>query len=139
MSLFGRFCSYYKKYRWWFFLDMAVALLSSALSIIAPAIVRHILNRSLPERAWGLAAFFSLLILAIYALQSVFTYIRIKWGHYLGVWMENDMRQDLFDHLQTLSFSYFDRTKTGTIMSRISNDLFNVAELAHHGPEDVVI
>ena len=75
----------------------------------------------------------------IYALQSIFTFIRIKWGHYLGVWIENDMRQDLFDHLQTLSFSYFDRTKTGTIMSRISNDLFNVAEFAHHGPEDVLI
>lgn len=118
---------------------MAVALMSSALSIISPAIVRHILNKSLPEKAWGFAILFSALMFLIYAIQSVFTYIRIKWGHYLGVWMENDMRQDLFDHLQTLSFSYFDKTKTGVIMSRISNDLFNVAELAHHGPEDVVI
>lgn len=118
---------------------MAVALLSSALSIVSPAIVRHILNKSLPEKAWGFVILFSFLMFLIYAVQSVFTYIRIKWGHYLGVWMENDMRQDLFDHLQTLSFSYFDKTKTGVIMSRISNDLFNVAELAHHGPEDVVI
>ena len=139
MSLFRRFCSYYRKYKWWFILDMAVALMSSALSIISPAIVRHILNKSLPEKAWGFAILFSALMFLIYAIQSVFTYIRIKWGHYLGVWMENDMRQDLFDHLQTLSFSYFDKTKTGVIMSRISNDLFNVAELAHHGPEDVVI
>ena len=139
MSLFRRFVSYYRKYRWWFILDMAVALLSSALSIAAPAIVRHILNVSLPVKAYGAIALCALIMFVIYALQSLFTYIRIKWGHYLGVWIENDMRQDLFDHLQTLSFSYFDRTKTGTIMSRISNDLFNVAEFAHHGPEDVLI
>ena len=139
MSLFRRFVSYYRKYRWWFILDMAVALLSSALSIAAPAIVRHILNVSLPVKAYGAIALCALIMFVIYALQSIFTFIRIKWGHYLGVWIENDMRQDLFDHLQTLSFSYFDRTKTGTIMSRISNDLFNVAEFAHHGPEDVLI
>ncbi len=139
MSLFRRFVSYYRKYRWWFILDMTVALLSSALSIAAPAIVRHILNVSLPVRAYGAIALCALIMFVIYALQSIFTFIRIKWGHYLGVWIENDMRQDLFDHLQTLSFSYFDRTKTGTIMSRISNDLFNVAEFAHHGPEDVLI
>ncbi len=139
MSLFKRFVSYYKNYKWWFILDMAVALLSSALSIAAPAIVRHILNVSLPVKAYGAIALCALIMFVIYALQSIFTFIRIKWGHYLGVWIENDMRQDLFDHLQTLSFSYFDKTKTGTIMSRISNDLFNVAEFAHHGPEDVLI
>lgn len=139
MSLFKRFVSYYKNYKWWFILDMSVALLSSALSIVAPAIVRHILNVSLPIKAYGAIALCALIMFVIYALQSLFTFIRIKWGHYLGVWIENDMRQDLFDHLQTLSFSYFDKTKTGTIMSRISNDLFNVAEFAHHGPEDVLI
>ncbi len=139
MSLFRRFVSYYKDYKWWFALDMAVALLSSMLSIAAPAVVRHILNVSLPEKAYGVIGLCALLMFVIYALQSLFSFIRIKWGHYLGVWIENDMRQDLFDHLQTLSFSYFDKTKTGTIMSRISNDLFNVAEFAHHGPEDVLI
>ena len=79
------------------------------------------------------------IILILYVLESLFSYIRIKWGHFLGVWIENDMRKDMFSHLQDLSFSYFDKTKTGTIMSRITNDLFNIAEVAHHGPEDIVI
>ena len=78
-------------------------------------------------------------MLAVYVFQAVSTYIRIRWGHILGVRIENEMRQDLFNHLQDLSFSYFDRTKTGTIMSRITNDLFQIAEIAHHGPEDFLI
>ena len=134
-----RFCSYYRYYKGIFILDMAAALVSSLLSLVSPAIVRYILSSLLPagaarEIAWLLAT-----ILVIYAVQAGTTFIRIKWGHYLGVWMENRMRHELFSHLQELSFSYFDRTKTGTIMSRITNDLFNIAEVAHHCPEDFLI
>lgn len=118
---------------------MAMATLSSVLSIISPLLVRKILALIGVEGALSTIVILLSVVLAFYALGSLFSYIRIKWGHYLGVWIENDMRRDLFNHLQKLSFSYFDRHKTGDIMSRISNDLFNIAEVAHHGPEDVVI
>ena len=118
---------------------MAMATLSSVLSIISPLLVRKVLALIGVEGALSTIVILLSTVLAFYALGSLFSYIRIKWGHYLGVWIENDMRRDLFNHLQKLSFSYFDRHKTGDIMSRISNDLFNIAEVAHHGPEDVVI
>ena len=138
-GIFSRFLSYYGPYKGWFFLDMAMANLSSVLSIISPLLVRKILALIGVEGALSTIVILLSAVLAFYALGSLFSYIRIKWGHYLGVWIENDMRRDLFNHLQKLSFSYFDRHKTGDIMSRISNDLFNIAEVAHHGPEDVVI
>ncbi len=134
-----RFISYYRYYKGLFALDMSVALLSSVLSVISPALVRNILYSSLPAGLIETVLLTLSLILVIYMLQAVTTYIRIRWGHYLGVRMENRMREELFSHLQDLSFSYFDRTKTGTIMSRITNDLFNIAEVAHHGPEDFLI
>lgn len=140
MGQLKRFFSYYRDYKFWFALDMIVALLASILSIIIPAIVRSLMNMvNLEERDYKVMAILFAVILILYILESVFSYIRIKWGHYLGVWIENDMRRDMFSHLQNLSFSYFDKTKTGTIMSRITNDLFNIAEVAHHAPEDVVI
>lgn len=150
LSLYGgaevkqlkRFFAYYRNYKFWFALDLIVALLASVVSIFVPAVVRYILDiLALPAavRDYTLMIVLFCVILLLYIAESVFTYIRIKWGHYLGVWIENDMRRDLFSHLQSLSFSYFDKTKTGTIMSRITNDLFNIAEVAHHGPEDAVI
>ena len=140
MNQLKRFFSYYKNYKGWFALDMIVALLASILSIIVPAIVRSLMNMiGGAERDYRMMGIMFSVILILYILESVFSYIRIKWGHFLGVWIENDMRKDLFSHLQNLSFSYFDKTKTGTIMSRITNDLFFIAEVAHHGPEDVVI
>jgi ATP-binding cassette subfamily B protein len=78
-------------------------------------------------------------MLSIYILKAFLTYIRVKWGHILGVRIEADMRKDLFAHIQKLSFSYFDRVKTGHLMSRISNDLSVIAEVAHHAPEDLII
>ena len=139
-GLFAKFLSYYKPYKGWFFLDMAMAATSSVLSIISPALVRKVLSFIGVEGSLKYIIIILMsLVFACYTLTSVCTYIRIRWGHYLGVWIENDMRSDLFNHLQKLSFSYFDSHKTGDIMSRISNDLFNIAEVAHHGPEDVVI
>ena len=138
-GLFAKFLSCYKPYKGWFFLDMAMAATSSVLSIISPALVRKVLSFIGVEGTLKYIIILMSLVFACYTLTSVCTYIRIRWGHYLGVWIENDMRSDLFNHLQKLSFSYFDRHKTGDIMSRISNDLFNIAEVAHHGPEDVVI
>lgn len=141
-GLLSRFTAYYKPYRGWFWLDMTVAALASLLSIFAPYFVRKLLALIQgPSDGIGrsVIVFYLALILSLYILDAVCIHIRIKWGHYLGVWIENDMRVDLFHHLQKLSFSYFDRNKTGDIMSRISNDLFNIAEVAHHCPEDLVI
>ena len=134
-----RFISYYRYYKGLFALDMAAALISSLLSLFSPAIVRHILSSSLPEHLFVEIIWLLIAIIVIYLIQAGATYIRIRWGHYLGVWMENRMRSELFSHLQCLSFSYFDKTKTGAIMSRITNDLFNIAEVAHHCPEDFLI
>ena len=141
-GLLGRFTAYYKPYRGWFWLDMGVAAVASLLSIFAPYFVRKVLSM-IQNPGDGIVmsviVFYLALILSLYILDAICIHIRIKWGHYLGVWIENDMRVDLFHHLQKLSFSYFDRNKTGDIMSRISNDLFNIAEVAHHCPEDLVI
>ncbi len=140
-GLLKRFAAYYKPYIGWFILDMAAAATASLLSIFAPYFVRKVLAviQDGETVVSPLVVIYLSIVLSIYILSAVCTHIRIKWGHYLGVWIENDMRRDMFHHLQKLSFSYFDRNKTGDIMSRISNDLFNIAEVAHHCPEDMVI
>ena len=140
-GLLKRFAAYYKPYIGWFVLDMAAAATASLLSIFAPYFVRKVLAviQGGETTVSPLIVTYLAIVLSIYVLSAVCTHIRIKWGHYLGVWIENDMRRDMFHHLQKLSFSYFDRNKTGDIMSRISNDLFNIAEVAHHCPEDMVI
>ena len=139
MKLFKRFMAYYIPFLKLFILDIAVAAFSSVLSILFPLLTRYLLNEPIPNRDYNMMIIIFAIMLAVYIIQAVSNYIRIRWGHILGVRMENKMRADLFAHLQTLSFSYYDKTKTGTIMSRISNDLFQIAEVAHHGPEDVVI
>ncbi|MGN0906313.1 MAG: ABC transporter ATP-binding protein [Bullifex sp.] len=139
MSLMRRFVEYYRPFMKLFILDIAIAAFSSVLSILFPLLTRYLLNVPIPQRDYrGMTVIFAIM-LAVYIIQAVSNYIRIRWGHNLGVRMENRMREDLFAHIQTLSFSYFDRTKTGTIMSRITNDLFQIAEVAHHGPEDLLI
>ena len=140
-GLLKRFAAYYKPYIGWFVLDMAAAATASLLSIFAPYFVRKVLAviQGGETTVSPVIVMYLAIVLSIYVLSAVCTHIRIKWGHYLGVWIENDMRRDMFHHLQKLSFSYFDRNKTGDIMSRISNDLFNIAEVAHHCPEDMVI
>lgn len=134
-----RFFSFYKPYKGLFALDMSVALLSSILAIVFPSLTRYLLNDVIPSGDYRVATIIFSVMLAVYLFESFSTWIRVKWGHILGVRIENDMRRDIFSHLQDLSFSYFDKTKTGTVMSRITNDLFNIAEIAHHGPEDLVI
>lgn len=137
--LLRRFFSYYRDYQGLFWLDTLVAIFSSFLSVVFPLLTRYLLAVPLPEHNYVLMLWIFLVMLSVYIMQAISTYIRIRWGHILGVRIENRMRQDLFDHLQTLSFSYFDKTKTGIIMSRITNDLFQIAEVAHHGPEDFII
>ena len=134
-----RFTSYYRPYKGLFFLDMGVAIFSSILSILFPALTRQLLSVELPRQNMKAMGVIFAIMIAIYFLQAISQYIRVTWGHILGVKMETDMRNELFSHLQKLSFGYFDRTKTGHMMSRITNDLFQITEMAHHGPEDLII
>ncbi len=134
-----RFLSYYKPHKTLFCIDLAVALLSSGLAILIPSMVRTLLQELIPNRdVRGMVIYFSLMIF-IYLAKMMFEFIRMKWGHILGVRMEYDMRADIFTHIQKLSFNYFDSTKTGHIMSRISNDLNTISEVAHHAPEDLIL
>ncbi|MDD2297431.1 MAG: ABC transporter ATP-binding protein, partial [Sphaerochaetaceae bacterium] len=104
-----------------------------------PQLTRELLRTYIPNQDWSMMILIFATMLGIYGVQAFCNYIRLRWGHQLGVFMESDMRQDLFEHVQRLSFKYFDQTKTGHLMSRITNDLFMITETAHHGPEDLLI
>ncbi len=134
-----RFTSYYHPYKGLFFLDMGVAVFASILSILFPTLTRQLLRVEIPQQNVDNMLIIFALMLLIYILQAVCQYIRVTWGHILGVKMETDMRSELFAHLQKLSFGFFDKTKTGHMMSRITNDLFQITEMAHHAPEDLII
>ncbi len=134
-----RFISYYRPHRNLFLLDMGVALLAAIFSVFFPYLVRMILKDYLPEKDTGMIFNLLMLILLVQILSAFFSYIQIRWGHVLGVRIEYDLRADMFRHLQKLSFNYFDNVKTGHIMSRISNDLNTITEVAHHAPEDLLI
>jgi ATP-binding cassette, subfamily B, bacterial len=134
-----RFVAYYKPHRKLFILDMSVAVLTAILSIFFPALTRTLLKTYVPDKDVRMIVIALVAMLLIFMFRAIFNYIRIRWGHILGVRMEYDMRSDIFSHIQKLSFTYFDNTKTGHIMSRISNDLNMIAEVAHHAPEDLLI
>ncbi len=134
-----KFISYYKPHRGLFFLDMFCAVTASALAILFPFFTRSLIGEYLPEGNIGKIVIVLAVMMTIYIVKTILTYIRVKWGHILGVRIEADMRRDLFSHIQKLSFSYFDTVKTGHLMSRISNDLNVISEVAHHSPEDLII
>ena len=134
-----RFISYYRPYKGLFFLDMGVAVIASLLSILVPTLTRQLLRVEIPEGNFSNMVIIFAMMLLIYVIMAVCQYIRMTWGHILGVKMESDMRSELFSHLQKLSFGYFDKNKTGHMMSRITNDLFQITEMAHHAPEDLII
>ena len=133
------FLSYYKPHMKLFILDMCCALGIALVDLAFPAASRQALNELLPKNLY--AAFFAVMaiLLAAYALRSVMYFIVTYWGHMMGVRIEADIRRDLFHHMQDLSFSFYDKNRTGQLMSRATNDLFEITELAHHGPEDLFI
>nr|WP_321262897.1 ABC transporter ATP-binding protein [uncultured Sphaerochaeta sp.] len=134
-----RFIAYYRPYKGLFFLDMGVAIFASILSILFPTLTRQLLRVEIPDQNLKNMVIIFGFMLLLYILQAICQYIRVTWGHILGVKMETDMRSELFGHLQKLSFGFFDKTKTGHMMSRITNDLFQITEMAHHAPEDLII
>ncbi len=139
IQLIKRFMSYYKPHRKLFFYDMTCAFISAALALFFPLITRKIINEVIPNGNTG--EFFVLIsaLLGIYIAIALCTYYINYYGHLMGVKIEADIRADLFTHLQKLSFKYYDGNKTGQIMSKLLGDLFDITELAHHGPEDLFI
>lgn len=138
--MFRKFCSYYKPHKKLFILDMCCALLLSAINLIYPLIAKYIMNHVAGDiTKIKLLLILGGVLLIIYLIKAGLNFIIQYWGHIVGVRIQGDMRKELFQHLQKLPFEYFDENKTGTIMSRLINDLMDISELAHHGPEDIFI
>ncbi|MCX7951093.1 MAG: ABC transporter ATP-binding protein/permease [Clostridiales bacterium] len=134
-----RFISYYKPHLFLFIVDMICAVLIAATDLIYPMITRRLINNIIPSKNISLIFYIGIILFILYIIRMGLEYVVGYYGHVLGVRMEYDMRRDMFSHIQTLPVSYFDNTKTGQIMSRIVNDLNEISELAHHGPEDIFI
>ena len=137
--MFKRFISYYKPHRKLFIWDLVAAFFISICDLVYPMITRTILNDFIPNKEIQLLVVFGCILLGIYVLKMLLAYFVQYYGHLVGVYMQADMRRDVFKHLQKLPFSYYDEHETGTIMSRMINDLMDISELAHHGPEDLFI
>lgn len=133
------FVKYYKPHKKLFAIDMFCAFLVSICDLFYPMITRNIINDYVPNQNLRLLVVWSITLIFIYALKLVLNYFIQYWGHVVGARMQADMRKKIFKHLQKLPFNYFDNNKTGVIMSRIMNDLMEISELAHHGPEDLFI
>ncbi len=138
-SLLGIFVSYFRPHMGLFLLDMACALMISLIDLAFPFVSRTCMNVLIPESRSQ--AFFAVIavMLCAYVLRAGLQYVVCYWGHTFGVLVEADIRKDLFSHLQTLSFGFYDKNRTGHLMSRMTAELFDITELAHHGPEDLFI
>lgn len=133
------FFAYYKPYKKLFFLDFGCAVVLAVLELIFPLAVSYVINTLLPGKDWGLILTACAVLLVVYGINTLLSFIVTYYGHMLGINIETDMRKKLFDHIQKLSFRFFDNTKTGHLISRMTNDLFEIGEVAHHGPEDMFI
>ncbi|WEG12934.1 ABC transporter ATP-binding protein [Pullulanibacillus sp. KACC 23026] len=134
-----RFFSYYVPHRRLFIMDFTCAIIVAILELGFPLAVQWFIDSLLPHGNWSTIVSVSAGLLALYVVSTFLQFIVSYWGHMLGINIETDMRQELFEHVQKQSFKFFDNVKTGHIMSRITNDLFDIGELAHHGPEDLFI
>ncbi len=134
-----RFLKYYKPHKRIFFLDMSASFLVSMIGILYPIITRTMLNEFIPDRKYQMIVFFGMALLALYGVRMLLRYFIQYQGHMMGVKMQAQMRRDMFQHLERLPYSFYDAHETGKIMSRMTNDLMDVSELAHHGPENLII
>nr|WP_210429302.1 ABC transporter ATP-binding protein [Paenibacillus dendritiformis] len=134
-----RFFAYYQPYKWLFVLDFSCAILAAVLELAFPVAVNGVVDQLLPSGNWGWILYACLGLLGIYVVSAGLHFVVTYWGHKLGINIETDMRKKLFDHVQKLSFRFFDNNKTGHLVSRMTNDLMDIGEIAHHGPEDLFI
>ncbi|MFC0472634.1 ABC transporter ATP-binding protein [Halalkalibacter kiskunsagensis] len=137
--MLARFFSYYKPYKFLFILDFSCAVLVGLLELAFPLAVNQVIDRLLPEGNWSIILWACIGLLFIYLLNTGLHYVVTYWGHMLGINIETDMRRKLFQHMQKLSFGYYDNNKTGHSISRLTKDLEEIGEVAHHGPEDVFV
>ena len=133
------FLSYFEPHKKLFIMDLACALMISVIDLAFPYVSRWCMYELLPKSAYQ--TFFAVMavVFVAFLLRALLTYVICYWGHTFGILVEADIRRDLFRHMQELSFDYFDRNRTGQLMSRLTADLFDITELAHHGPEDIFI
>ncbi len=134
-----RFISYYKPHKKMLALDMLASLLISVIGLVYPVVTNKMLNIYIPEKMYSTIVIAGLIVLALYIVRMLLRYFVQYYGHLIGVQMQSQMRQDLFAHLEKQPFSFYDNHETGRIMTRITSDLFEVCELAHHGPENLLI
>ncbi|NLK00384.1 MAG: ABC transporter ATP-binding protein [Clostridia bacterium] len=142
MTFLKSFVRYYKPHRFLFYMDMFCAIMVSVIDLSFPQILNY-LSKNLftmeREIIFGVIGYIGLGLVAMYIVKYFCQYFITSWGHIMGARMETDMRKDLFDHFHRLSFSFYDKNNTGDLMSRLVNDLFDISELAHHGPENLFI
>ena len=137
--MFRRFFSYYRPYMGLFFLDFTCAIILGILELIFPLAVNLFVDQLLPSQNWSLITAVCVGLLIAYLINSVLQFVVTYWGHKLGINIETDLRNELFNHIQKLSFRYFDNHNTGNLTARLTNDLMDIGEVAHHGPEDVFV
>lgn len=134
-----RFFSYYKPHWRIFTLDMLASLLVAMIAIVYPIVTRKMLNDLIPNRNYRMVVIFGISLFALYFIRMLLNYFIQYYGHVMGVRMQAQMRSDMFHHLEKLPYRFYDNHETGKIMSRMTNDLMDISELAHHGPENVLI
>ena len=134
-----RFIHYYKPHKKMLILDLLASLLISVIGMVYPIVTRNMLNVYIPQKMYSTIVVAGLTVLVLYIIRMLLRYFVQYYGHLIGVGMQSQMRLDLFSHLQKLPFSFYDNHETGRIMTRITSDLFEVCELAHHGPENLLI
>ena len=134
-----KFLNYYKPYKLLFSLDMLASLLISLSAMVYPIITRNMLNDYIPNSKFDLIIKFGVVLLVIYIIRALLKYFVQYYGHVMGVKIQSDMRKELFKKIEKLPYSYFDNHETGAIMSNLTNDIFEISELAHHGPENFIM
>lgn len=139
LDMVKRFAKYYRPHRKLFFLDIFCAVTMAVIDLIYPIAARTAINDYIPNGQMNSLFIMTAVLTALFIVRFICSYIVDSWGHIVGVRMESDMREDVFSHIQKLSVDFYDNNKTGHIMSRIVNDLKDITELAHHGPEDLII
>ncbi len=137
--MFKRFIAYYKPHKLMFAADMLASLFISLIGMVYPIVTRKMLNEYIPNKMYKYIVIAGIVVLALYTARLFLRYFVQYYGHMIGTAMQAKMRTDLFEHLEKLPFSFYDENETGRIMSRMTNDLFEVVELAHHGPENIII
>ena len=138
-SIFRVFISYFKEHRKLFVLDMLCAFAVAAVDVAFPLVSRYAMYELLPDKLYQTFFAVMAIVSAAFIVRALLNYIITYWGHTFGIRVEADIREDLYRHLQRLDFDFFDRNRTGKLMNRLTGDLFEITELAHHGPEDLLI